>query len=437
MKNQFNIVDDKEANQHNYQFCLQQGNNQVDSLSKQHCCSICQRLYSSKQSLSNHMRIKHSDLSQSNAYYDSAPLNENNYQRPNINFLKLINYEDYKYFISSQTTICNSRLGLGISQDHMFNQIVEDTFREVYLSFVKKFKSTRWKKDESPDWSSCYEHILRKDVISNSNNFSILSYIGFAYYYAISCDSICFLRSLKLKVNGFNEMLQKIISSYSIDDVLQAYIKFHTKRFNQHFLLFMLKVVCLLREFINLRQYLHYNKHKYTEKFSPDVIPKFSFEFFIHLLDDNETSLVKSQFRSQIFASQEDNNDLDSILRFEKKEKIFFIKPPNSSLENKTELVLNFDLFMNVVKPRLKKGERKSPHHIISAAPKDVKEEVADPINKNEENDSPFIQLRKELSSSGSFRIRHIREIFFVLDHLCLWLNKYNYCLERFMQESD
>lgn len=410
------------------------------SKEKQFSCGICSLSYSSKQALSGHIRTKHSlkILTKTEKKFET---NQNSFDRihcndnemissSNLNFLKLRRYEDYLDLLKKSERCIPIKDYFDPNYDSLVDQIIEEAFKELYSNQIKihhNIQKRKKRRQDSQDWSTSLKNLLIT-TISNPSNFSILSYISHAYIYVLSSDSINFFRTLKsYKLKQEGSEIKKIVSTYTIDDVLSLFFIFNKQLLNQYYLFFLLKIVCTLREFINLKYFLLYEKHNYTENFSAEALPTIALDFFLNIIDLKDwVGIIKDQAEHTIFTNHSDLDQIDKILRLEKKP--IFFKLTNLAT-NLTSIIKDYNKFLEMTKPRIRSTGRKSAYSLSVDSSK-----MNNKSNKTE--NSIYNQIRAHLSTRDSFKVRDTKEIFFMLDYLCLWINKNGYSPKLFCKED-
>ena len=216
-------------------------------------------------------------------------------------------------------------------------------------------------------------------------------------------------------------------STYSIDDVILGFFDFNISLINNNYLQFLLNLLCLLREFINLRYYLLYDKKHYCSFFSAEILPKLCFEF-LEYLNKNVSEYESKQIIPL------DRDLLSEKLRIDR-----FAIPNkvstnivNHNKDKGENLVSNSAKFIEVTKPKIRKSR--------------ISNGLSQQINSNSVSSNQF-NLNQEdivmnsltvttsskkasllsMSSNSKSAIKEFKEVFFFIDFFCLWLNKNNH----------
>lgn len=402
-------------------------------------CDVCGRKYGSKQALTTHSRTKHNPQGFSktksgdsnsfgNENIETLKTNPTQSDCLNKDFLKLKRLEDYQVFIKKDEKNKISTLGCLVDHSSIFNQIAEDLYQEVYGRSKKYCLDAGIKNDfnNSGNWSNIITH-LGSAAVSNSHKFSLLEFIGGAYLNTSSSVDVSVIAGMKNGIKIEQDAISKITGCCSIDDAIVNFYFYNKLKLSHGNLLFVMRVLCLLREFINLRFYLIYGTLGYSSSFSPEVLPQMAFQFFCHLLVDDLFTEIKCEIESFLFLNQSDYQIIKDILKQDKR--MIFQK----SLPDQDALIGNYSRFMEIVKPRVIKAGRKSSIPISSTSEQTKQSNEEESSEK--EKASLHNRLRTLLTINTKFSFRDLKEVFFTLDYFCLWMNKNNYSEERFCKD--
>lgn len=434
-----------------------EGTYKAKEKSKPFSCHRCEKSYGSQIALNAHLKTKHMTelILQKSVEMISSKKNDNvvnpqtrnyyevsnfscdqevkNFDMP-LNFLGLKKYEDYLKDIKSRN---RSKQGTYRKTadvfDYMIKLVIDNVFSELYLQSNLYGKEKDDKIDISRsemDWISMIAirfHLLEFKV-QNPQNLTIIKFIQILYKECTSLEKIPFLELLSKKFDKSQENL-KVNTSYSIDEVFITFIYANKSQLCAEAMFFLIKLLSFLREFINLKYYLIYNKVGYTESFSPDILPSICYEFFIHLFTHEELKKFGLEVTEEtdLYIPFEDNYLLFAILESEMNVEETLNIAKSMQSEEKTSLIFNFDKFMQAVKPMHLKIKAHNSSNMIRSMGSDYN------VSQNSlESNSRHSLLFLDDITSTSEKADVVDEVFFYLDYFCMWLIKHNLSSKAF-----
>ena len=427
-------------------------------------CQRCSRTYRSISALKTHIKLKHKDevilhkkfkipqhpkkdeskelksifiLKSQTLHFDDR--NDNfhlskelkNFEHDNTPFNNLNKVEDYIKVIESthyKKKIYNfqeSKQNEINSVSKKLSDIIHNTYNIIYKCddltkpYIENFENLV--ENEESSWNEYYSPIKNNKIVINS----ISQYIQSTYSTVNSYENIMILNKLNSKLVlkklslGFN-------SIYTIDDVIIGFFDFNISLINPNYLQFLLNLQCLLREFINLRYYLLYDKRHYCSFFSAEILPKLCFEFLEYL-----NKSVSEYDSKQIIPLDKDL--LSEKLRIDR-----FVIPSkvltnlvNYNKDKGESLIRNSSKFIEVTKPKIRKSRISNglSQQINSSVSSNNFNLNHDDIIRNSISITTSSKKASLLSMSSNSKsaIKEFKEVFFFIDFFCLWLNKNNH----------
>ncbi len=214
-------------------------------------------------------------------------------------------------------------------------------------------------------------------------------------------------------------------SSISIDYALVLFFYFNMTKLNSAYLMFLLKILCLLREFINLKYYIKYHKTNYTSCFSSIILPNLCFEFLqllskdmiIDGIDNLDIKMLNEKLRVESKFLDENNTSLP----FNEKE---------NELEKKnfTCRIVNINKFFKIIKSNKRKRTSNGLDQSLQDSLMQSNEKTDHKLSLSETINNPKDLLGSLTSeSTKSSIIKEFKEVFLFIDFFCVWLNKNNY----------
>lgn len=297
---------------------------------KKNQCPRCNNIYKSVSALNFHIKKKHEKEVIINEKTSSIPIekdevsykeivifeentvkiNEERRYLSNINQIlkkKLKDFNDYMNIIE------NSERKIEFHSKFELKDIVKETLSCIYnqrlniLSILNKEKVPKEK--QISEWN---DSILKVDFLLVPPKIErITSLIEFI---SIKYTSLSSLKDISLLNQIYERNILNIlnISSFdlSIDDALYRFFYLNLNLLNKIYLKFLLNLLCLFREYINMKFYLKYEKLNYTSYFSIEILSVLIWEFLCFLgIIENES------YNENIFMNNKDILIINDMLK--------------------------------------------------------------------------------------------------------------------------